>query len=189
MGERKLQSPSQTVGPFFHYGLLLGGEHDLVQGETKGQRILITGRVVDGDGDDVPDAMLEIWQADANGVFAHPSDPYHEQADPHFAGFGRADTQQDGRYTFKTVKPGTPKGVSASAPHINVRLFSRGLLIHLVTRLYFSDENNASDPVFRTVDKERQETLVAQLENAHDLPTYHFDIRLQGEGETVFFDL
>lgn len=181
------QSPSQTVGPFFHYGLIFGYEHNLVRDGTAGERIIVTGTVFDGNQERVPDAMLEIWQADANGIFIHPGDPQHAHADPHFTGFGRAGTKADGRYTFRTIKPGCLTG--ASAPHLNVRIFARGLLIHLVTRLYFSDEDNANDAVFRSVAPTRRETLVAKLESTRDLPTYRFDVQLQGERETVFFDL
>lgn len=185
------QTPSQTVGPFFHYGLILSGENVLVSERTAGKRIYIEGRVLDGDGQPVPDAMVEIWQADARGYFNHPADPNHQQADPAFRGFGRSDTAAGGRFWFKTVKPG-PVAWDATknqSPHVNVRVFSRGMLIHAVTRLYFSDESaNASDPVLNSVDPARRQTLIAQLEDSDDLPTYCFDIRLQGEGETVFFN-
>lgn len=184
------QTPSQTVGPFFHYGLIHGGENILVNDLTKGQRIRITGTVFDGDGHVVEDAMVEIWQPDSQGIFNHPADAKHEQADPQFKGFGRSDTSNSGMYMFKTVKPGriASHDVPGQAPYINVRVFSRGMLIHAVTRLYFSDENNRTDPVLTSVEKARQATLIAQREETEDLPTYRFDIQLQGEGETVFFN-
>lgn len=183
-----IQTGSQTIGPFFHYGLIFGGENNLVDEQTKGARINIVGTVRDGDGEAVTDAMIEIWQADAQGHFNHPADPNRAKADPNFRGFGRADTVNEGQFSFKTVKPG---GIDTGlAPFINVRIFARGMLIHAVTRLYFSDESgNASDPVLSGVDKARRQTLIAQRQETTDLPTYRFDIRLQGEGETVFFDL
>jgi protocatechuate 3,4-dioxygenase alpha subunit len=186
-----IQTGSQTVGPFFHYGLVFGGENVLVNAQTRGERILIEGTVYDGDGAPVPDALVEIWQPDAQGIFHHPADPQWVQADPHFRGFGRADTVRNGHFSFKTVKPGAIVGANggAQAPFINVRLFSRGLLIHVVTRLYFADEAaNHDDPVLRTIDPARRSTLVAQREEFGDLPCYRFDLRLQGVGETVFFN-
>lgn len=189
--ELLVQTGSQTVGPFFHYGLLFGGEHVLVNEKTRGERILIEGTVYDGDGAPVPDALVEIWQPDAQGIFNHPADPRQAQADPHFRGFGRSDTVRNGQFLFKTVKPGVIAGVNgqAQAPYINVRLFSRGLLIHAVTRIYFADEGlNQADPVLRTIDPARRTTLLAQREEFGDLPCYRFDLRLQGANETVFFN-
>ena len=188
--ETLIQTGSQTVGPFFHYGLFFGGDNLLVNEKTQGQRILLEGAVYDGDGEVVPDAMVEIWQADAQGYFNHPTDPNQAKADPEFRGFGRADTTHGGQYQFKTVKPGVIAGDdSAVVPYVNVRVFSRGMLIHAVTRLYFSDEaTNAHDPVLSAIDPNRRSTLIAQRVDYGDLPSYRFDIRLQGEGETVFFD-
>lgn len=181
------QTPSQTVGPFFHYGLIFGGENILVSDQTAGQRIALTGHVYDGEGLPVPDAMLEIWQADAHGFFNHPRDPNQAQADPSFRGFGRSDTVNEGRFYFKTVKPGLIPGTQT--PYINVRVFSRGMLIHAVTRLYFADEpGNAADAALNSVPVERRATLLAHREETGDIPTYRFDIRLQGEAETVFFN-
>ncbi|MEZ4608112.1 MAG: protocatechuate 3,4-dioxygenase subunit alpha, partial [Deinococcales bacterium] len=158
---RHLQSPSQTVGPFFHYGLILGGENNLVKAKSQGQRIILKGQVLDGDGLAVPDAMLEIWQPDSQGIFNHPQDPRHAQADPHFNGFGRSDTRHDGGYLFHTIKPGA---ISPElAPYINVRLFSRGLLIHAISRFYFADEtSNAHDPLLNSLDATRRNTLIMQ---------------------------
>jgi protocatechuate 3,4-dioxygenase alpha subunit len=186
------QSPSQTVGPFFHYGLIYGGENILVNENTRGERIRITGQVLDGDDKPIPDAMVEIWQADAQGYFNHPADPNFENADPHFRGFGRADTRNDGAYWFETVKPGSviaPDG-TRQAPHVNVRVFARGMLIHADTRLYFADEAaNAGDTLLQTIDPARQHTLFAvRVPDAPD-KTYRFDIHLQGSDETVFFQL
>jgi len=185
------QTPSQTVGPFFHVGLIHAGQEILVNEHTRGQRILVRGRVLDGAGAPVPDAMLEIWQADAGGIYNHPADPRRAQADPDFSSFGRAATDPNGEYQFKTVKPGTVPGDDGQqAPHINLRVFARGMLIHAITRLYFPDETaNDTDPVLAAVpDPGRRSTLLASAVPGEDLPTYQFDIVLQGEKETVFFD-
>jgi protocatechuate 3,4-dioxygenase, alpha subunit len=189
---KHLQTPSQTVGPFFHYGLFVReNQNILVNDETQGERILIKGQVMDGAGNPVPDAMIEIWQADNNGYYSHPADPNHAQADPNFAYFGRADTLNNGAYTFKTVKPGVVPfdAERDQAPHINVRLFARGLLIHAYTRLYFADEAEANthDPVLNLVPDVRRHTLIAPPQQSGDLTTYCFNIVLQGDGETVFF--
>lgn len=184
------QTPSQTIGPFFGFGLMRGGEHLLVDDLTKGKRILIRGRVLDGNGDGVPDALVEIWQADSGGHFNHPADPGREKADRHFRGFGRCETVNGGQFVFKTVKPGRVTGEAGQlqAPHVNVRVFARGMLVHAITRLYFSDESaNQTDPLLSSIDAARRQTLIAQLESTDDLPTYRFDIVLQGESETVFF--
>jgi len=181
------QSPSQTVGPFFHYGLIHGNENILVNEQTAGQRIDIKGRVFDGDGEPVPDAMVEIWQADAQGFFNHPADPNQAKADKNFRGFGRSDTVNGGQFYFKTIKPGIIPGTQT--PYVNVRIFSRGMLIHAYTRLYFSDESgNADDPVLNSIPDERRSTLIAQRIEVDGVPPYQFDVHLQGEGETVFFD-
>jgi protocatechuate 3,4-dioxygenase alpha subunit len=181
------QTPSQTVGPFFGGALIGGGENILVKEETGGERILIKGRVLDGDGEPVRDALVEIWQADGQGFFNHGADPNQAQADKYFGGFGRADTVGDGGFAFKTIKPGTVPG--QATPWINVRVFARGMLIHAVTRLYFNDEKgNEEDAVLASVAQNRRHTLIARWEAGADLPTYRFDIRLQGENETVFFN-
>jgi protocatechuate 3,4-dioxygenase alpha subunit len=186
------QTASQTVGPFFHFGLILGGENILVNESTSGERIYIEGRVLDGAGEPVPDALVELWQADAQGIFNHPADPRSEKADKFFRGLGRSGTRADGKFSFKTIKPGRVPWDDRQdqAPHVNIRVFARGLLIHVVTRLYFSDENaNQTDPVLNTIaDPERRQTLIARREESEDLPCYCFDIHLQGERETVFFN-
>jgi len=190
---KRLQSPSQTVGPFFHYGLVdAGGENILVTDQTKGQRIRIKGRVIDGEGQGVSDALIEIWQADSGGHYNHPQDPNHHQADRHFKGFGRAATDPNGMYTFETIMPGMVAydDRTFQAPHINVRIFARGMLIHAYTRLYFSDQEaaNNADPVLNLVPEDRRHTLIARREDSNGLPTYCFEIVLQGENETVFFE-
>jgi protocatechuate 3,4-dioxygenase alpha subunit len=186
------QTPSQTVGPFFHFGLFTRDDHHvLVTDQTRGERILLVGQVIDGDGAPIPDAMLEIWQADAGGHFDHPADPDHALADPHFRYFGRSATT-DGGYQFKTVKPGAVAydAERKQSPHVNMRVFARGMLTHLYTRLYFSDEAaaNIDDPVLNLIEPERRHTLIAELQPGGDLPTYCLNIILQGEGETVFLE-
>lgn len=189
-------SPSQTVGPFFHYGLTPGTAYGhvpvSVDGQvaapgTPGEPIVLTGRVIDGAGDPVPDAMLEIWQADSDGRYAHPDDGRPQQSNS-FTGFGRSDTTADGTYRFTTIKPGRVPGAGGGeqAPHILVAVFGRGLLKQLFTRVYFDDESsNAEDAILALVPEARRGTLIAK----RDGHTFTLDIRLQGEGETVFFDV
>lgn len=181
------QTGSQTVGPYFRIGLIYGkSQNNLVQEKTRGERIKITGQVLDGDGRSIPDALVEIWQPDAGGIYNHPSDPLHEQADPHFRGFGRAENRNEGIYEFKTIKPGSRDG---QAPYISVRVFARGMLIHAITRIYFADEPaNTGDPVLNSIAADRRATLIAACEESSELPTYHFDIHMQGDNETVFFN-
>lgn len=188
---------SQTVGPFFAPALLREGAliNVLTQPETIGERIRIEGRVLDGDGLPVPDAMVEIWQANAAGRYNHPSDRGPAPLDSAFAGYGRSGTDEDGLYWFETIRPGPVPfdKERMQAPHICVTVFSRGLLNHLVTRLYFADEPvNNSDPVLHYVPEERRATLFAQpaIDGADGkIAVYRFDIILQGAGETVFFNL
>ena len=183
------QTPSQTVGPFFSYGLFFGGENILVNDQTDGQRITLTGQLFDGDGAPVNDGMIEIWQPDANGHFNHPSDPNQAKADPNFAGFGRSQTEEEGTYRFDTIKPGAIPNTDGAAPYINVRIFARGMLIHSVTRVYFADDAaTATDPVLAALDPARRDTLIAQREGSEQHIIYRLDIRLQGDNETIFFD-
>ena len=181
------QTASQTVGPYLRIGLIYGeAQNNLLQEKTAGERIRITGTVLDGEGQPVDDAMIEIWQPDAKGIFNHESDPLQAQADPHFFGFGRAENRHGGVFAFDTIKPG---GRDGNPPFINVYVFARGMLRHALTRIYFADElDNANDPVLAEIDAERRSTLIATLENGGDLPTYRFDVHLQGEQETVFFE-
>lgn len=191
-------TPSQTVGPYFAYGLTPGSKYewndafsnDLVTPDVTGDRIRIAGQVFDGDGAVVPDAMLEIWQADAQGRFADPQD---KRALPNatFKGFGRCGTSAKGEFAFETIKPGVvpdPDG-KPQAPHVLLAVFARGMLLHLYTRIYFDDEaeKNAADPILALVPTERRATLIAKREAGG--ATYRFDIHLQGDDETVFFDV
>jgi protocatechuate 3,4-dioxygenase, alpha subunit len=180
-------TPSQTVGPFFAIGLTWEDGPYVVPEGTEGA-IGIRGQVTDGEGEPVPDAFIETWQADPDGRFDHPDDPRGPSGGD-FRGFGRAGTDADGRYAILTVKPGPVPGPGGTtqAPHIAVSVFARGLLNRVVTRIYFADEAdaNANDVVLSGVPEEKRGTLVA--ERADD--GYRFDVRLQGEGETAFFDL
>ncbi len=185
---------SQTVGPFFGPALLRedARRHVLVGPETLGERIRIEGRVLDGDRQPVPDALVEIWQANAAGRYHHAADQGPAPLDPSFLGFGRSGTEEQGRYWFETIKPG-PVHFDAErlqAPHINVTVFSRGLLNHLMTRLYFADEPaHASDPILQHVPEARRATLLAQRHQEGALVVYRLDIVMQGQGETAFFNL
>ncbi|ASU78456.1 protocatechuate 3,4-dioxygenase subunit alpha [Actinopolyspora erythraea] len=179
-------TPSQTVGPFFALpGALPWPDGPEVLPAGSSGATLLRGRLLDGAGDPVPDGLIEIWQADERGRFAHPDDPRGTSTD--FPGFGRCATGPDGEFWFRTVKPGplpTPDG-SEEAPHVNVTVLARGLLARVVTRIYFPDEPtaNAADPVLSAVDPARRDTLVATAE----ADGYRFDIRLQGDDETIFF--
>jgi protocatechuate 3,4-dioxygenase, alpha subunit len=191
---RFLLTGSQTVGPFFAPALLREDacRNVLTRPETVGERIRIEGRVLDGDRVSVPDAMIEIWQANANGRYNHPVDQSPTALDPSFLGFGRSGTTEDGSYWFETVKPGPVPfdGARLQAPHICVTVFARGLLNHVVTRLYFEDEpTNAQDPVLQCVPGEQRATLLARREYVSETVVYRFDIVLQGVGETAFFNL
>ena len=181
-------SASQTVGPFFNYALTANAALGMMAGDgATGERIRLTFRVFDGEGVPTPaDSMIELWQADAHGRYAHPSDPKAAQADPNFSGFGRLETDLNGTCTFETVKPGA---MGESAPHINVAVFARGLLKQLYTRVYFDGESlNASDPVLALVPADRRTSLIAKA-TPGQANTWFLDIRLQGEAETVFFDV
>jgi protocatechuate 3,4-dioxygenase, alpha subunit len=188
------RTSSQTAGPFFHDGLLRADmrRNVLVAGETAGVPIRIVGHIYDGDGLGVPDAMIEIWQANHHGRYHHPADQRHVPLDPAFRGFGRCGTDAAGAYWFETIKPGRVPfdGERLQAPHICVAVFARGLVNHLRTRLYFADEPaNADDPILQHVPAARQATLLAQRANVNGaVAVYRFDILLQGAGETVFFN-
>jgi protocatechuate 3,4-dioxygenase, alpha subunit len=198
-GTSKGITPSQTVGPYFKYGLTPNGEYawndaftnNLVTSDTSGERIRVEGKVFDGDGAVVPDCMLEIWQADAQGRF---SDPQDKRALPNssFRGFGRCGTDAKGGYFFDTIKPGIvpdPDG-KPQAPHLLLAVFARGMLLHLYTRIYFDGEAaNASDPVLALVPPDRRSTLIAARNGGAGNAVYSLDIHLQGDNETVFFEV
>jgi protocatechuate 3,4-dioxygenase alpha subunit len=200
-------TPSQTVGPFFAYGLTPKGRahwdpdgtyrwketigDNLVTPDASGVQIRIEGCVIDGDGEPIPDAMIEIWQADAQGRYASPADN-RARPNTQFKGFGRSATDKDGVYAFDTIKPGSVPGPNGrpQAPHIVVCIYSRGMLRQIYTRLYFADEAaNSSDPILALVPVERRRTLLAHKESRQGQTIYRFDIRVQGEDETVFFDI
>jgi protocatechuate 3,4-dioxygenase alpha subunit len=192
MAER---TPSQTVGPYLHIGLTGGYGAREIFGATvadagmPGTHIRIEGRIFDGEGNIAPDAVLEIWQADHQGRYAHPADG-RALASNSFRGFGRCPTDKDGGFAFATVKPGCVPGPGGTtqAPHINVGVFSRGLLKRLFTRIYFAGEAaNAGDPILALVPAERRDTMLAKPDPARP-GLFRFDIRLQGGNETVFFD-
>ena len=181
---------SQTVGPFFSIGLTRMKHDDLVSVGTSGERVIIEGRVLDGDGQPVPDAIIEIWQANSYGKYAHPEDQQDKPVEPSFSGYGRVPTDDDGKFRFTTIKPGPVPDLDGKlqAPHIVVSVFARGLLRRLVTRIYFPDEPaNAADFVLNLVEASRRETLIAKkIAGASD--TLKWDVVLQGPNETVFFD-
>ncbi len=190
---KMVTTPSQTVGPFFSFGLTEGrGCVSCIAGpRAKGERVLLSCRVLDGDGMPVPDAMIEIWQADADGRYNHPDDPQYANADPACRGFGRMGTSEDGTCEFETIKPGRVQGPGGilQAPHLNLALFARGLLKQGYTRAYFvNDPANREDPVLALIPEERRQTLMAHLDQGPE-GCWRFEIHLQGKHETVFFDV
>ena len=181
-------TPSQTIGPFFHFALLDRDRSELVPPDHP-DAVRIMGTVYDGAGEPVPDAMVEIWQADPSGRYDHPADDGEgPPSGRDLTGFGRCGTDEGGSFSFVTLKPGPvpgPDGASLQAPHLVVSVFARGLLKRLVTRVYFPDEGeaNARDPVLSSVeDPELRRTLVAEEEG----DALRFDVLLQGEGQTAF---
>jgi len=189
----RIPSASQTVGPFFHFSLTTDTSLGTLAREgAEGERIRLEFRVIDGDGAPTPgDSMIEIWQADARGCYAHASDPRNAEADPNFQGFGRLETDVNGICVFDTVKPGRVPGPEGrlQAPHISVTVFARGMLRHLHTRVYFAgDPANTEDAVLALAPPDRRATLMAVP--AEGQPgTWRMQVRMQGEGETVFFDV
>jgi protocatechuate 3,4-dioxygenase alpha subunit len=196
------ETPSQTAGPYVHIGLIPGQAgfeifeknftNSLLTPDTKGERITIEGRVIDGSGTPLRDVLLEIWQADEGGKYWQPGGDTSANA---FRGWGRTGADfKTGVYRFETIKPGAAMGRHGRmmAPHINFWLVARGINIGLSTRMYFADESvaNAADPVLNLIEQEvRRETLLAKRSNRDGAVVYTFDIRLQGEAETVFFDV
>lgn len=197
------ETPSQTAGPYVHIGLAPGAAGfeiydrelgwDIAGPNAKGERIRVEGIVIDATGSPVKDVMLEAWQANADGIHAHPEHP--GEVEEGFRGWGRVITDfETGEWGFDTVKPGPVTGRNGvlMAPHINLWLVARGINVGLNTRIYFSDEQeaNAADPVMGLIEWEnRRKTLIAQRNEDKGRVTYRFDIRLQGEDETVFFDI
>lgn len=189
------QTPSQTIGPYFAYGLTPQqygydfnsiADGQVADDTTDGTRIRIEGQVIDGEGNPVDDAMIEIWQADHLGRFDF------DRTNTTFTGFGRSGTGSDDKmlYVFETVKPGPCE--EGHAPCVSLIVFLRGLLSHAYTRMYFPDEEaaNASDPVLQSAGEDRRHTLIAtRSEGEGGCPVYRFDIHMQGEAETVFFDV
>jgi len=185
-------TPSQTVGPYLHIGLSdTRSVSQIAADGARGERITLSFRVFDGDGLPLPDAMIELWQADADGRYHHPEDAPERVSDPLFRGFGRMATNVDGSCSFQTIKPGRvpgPRG-APQAPHINVSVFGRGLLKRLPTRIYFADDPaNASDPILLLVPESRRATLLAQPDPNRQ-GNWQFEIHLCGPRETVFFDV
>jgi len=183
-------TPFSTVGPFFK--LLVRGRAEgtdcLVTDATRGERITITGRLTAGDGAAVDDGLVEIWQADADGRYHHPDDPNHAGADPAFLGFGRAATAAGGVFSFRTIRPGVVQSTDhgVQAPHVLVSVMARGVMSRCWTRLYFDgDPRNAADPILQLVPASRRDTLIARRTGDG---VYEFNIVLQGERETVFFE-
>jgi protocatechuate 3,4-dioxygenase alpha subunit len=197
------ETPSQTAGPYVHIGLAPGAAgfdiyreelgHDIAGPNAKGERIRVEGLVVDGIGSPVKDVLLEAWQANASGVYAHPDHP--GEVEEGFRGWGRVITDfETGEWAFETVKPGpvAGRGGTTMAPHINLWIVARGINVGLNTRLYFEDEAeaNAQDPVINLIEWEkRRATLIAQKSQRDGQTVYRFDIKLQGEDETGFFDI
>ena len=183
---RLIPTGEATIGPFFPPRYVDAGANDLTQFEDRkaqGEVIEIAGVVRQEDGAPLENLVVEIWQADAKGIYRHPADPRHREADPRFFGWGRAATDREGRYAFRTVRPGALQG---RARHINVMVMFSGLMRILKTTLFFPGEQaNDADPVYQAVPKARRRLLVAREEAAG---RYRFDLKLRGEHETPFFD-
>ena len=199
------ESASQTAGPYVHIGLAPHAagfdifernfSNVLATANTKGERITIEGRLIDGSGTPVRDVLVELWQANAAGKYNHPADRQDKPIDAAFRGFGRACSDfETGVFTFETIKPGSVagRGGRAMAPHVNLWLVARGINIGLNTRMYFSDETaaNSADPVLNLIEWDvRRKTLIGQRDDRGGKRVYRHDIRLQGPDETVFFDV
>ncbi|MFK3972848.1 protocatechuate 3,4-dioxygenase subunit alpha [Pseudomonas sp. NPDC087358] len=192
------ETPSQTAGPYVHIGLALEAAgnpareqeiwNEMARPEAPGEHIVLLGHVYDGNGHLIRDSFLELWQANADGEYDAEYD-----VSKAFNGFGRTATTDEGEWLARTIKPGMVRNAAGvpMAPHINVSLFARGINIHLQTRLYFDDEaqSNAADPVLNLIEQpQRRQTLIAKRCTVDGKLAYRFDIRVQGEDETVFFD-
>jgi protocatechuate 3,4-dioxygenase, alpha subunit len=181
---------SQTVGPYFSIGLTRLKQDNLAGPGVSGERVTIEGRVLDGDGQPVPDALIELWQANSHGKYAHPEDTQDKPLEAGFTGYGRIPTDDSGKFRFATIKPGPVPGPDGKpqSPHIAVSVLARGLLRRLVTRIYFPDEpGNANDFVLNLVEPARRDTLIAK-KIAGQASALEWNVILQGPGETVFFD-
>ena len=187
---KHITTPSQTVGPYLHIGLDWLTTSSLVAPETEGQHIVLQGCLLDADGQPIPDGMIEIWQANAHGKYAHPDDHQAKSLTKNFMGFGRLSTDEQGGFRFSTIKPGSVPHHDGSlqASHIMVQVFARGLIKQLVTRVYFPDDDHSHDLVLKHVPVERRHTLVATA--TKDNPNvFNWNIALGGENETVFFTI
>jgi len=184
-----IPTPSQTAGPYLHLGLTDAGSISRIFGDgAKGEKVWLTFRVLDGEGVPVPDAMIEVWQADPEGNYANQAGSTDGAG---FRGFGRLATAEDGSCTFETIRPGCVRGPgkTVQAPHINVSILGRGILKRLSTRVYFAGERaNAADPVLTLVPENRRTTLLAKADPARK-SYWIFDVHLRGESEKVFFDV
>ena len=181
---------SQTVGPFFKIGFSWLYRDNLAGPGVSGERVEISGRIVDGDGQAVPDGIIEIWQANSNGKYLHPDDAQKKPIEPGFTGFGRIPTDDEGRFHFTTIKPGRVPGPDGNlqAPHLAVSVFTRGLLRRLVTRIYFPEEpGNNQDFALNLVEAGRRGTLIAKKIDGRP-GALEWNVILQGPGETVFFE-
>ncbi len=181
---------SQTVGPFFKIGFSWLYQDNLAGPGVLGERVEIAGCILDGDGKPVPDGVIEIWQANSQGKYAHPDDPQDTPTEAGFTGYGRIPTDDEGRFHFTTIKPGRVPGPDGKpqAPHLAVSVFTRGLLRRLVTRIYFPDEQgNKEDFALNLVEAGRRGTLIAKKIDGHP-GALEWNVILQGPGETVFFD-
>jgi protocatechuate 3,4-dioxygenase alpha subunit len=179
---KHITTPSQTVGPYLHIGLDWLATSNLVTPDTEGQHIVVQGRLLDADEQPIPDGMIEIWQANAHGKYAHPDDHSSNPLTKNFMGFGRMPTDEQGGFRFSTIKPGrvAHRDGSLQAPHIMVQVFARGLIKQLVTRVYFPDDNHSHDLVLNHVPLERRHTLVAST--TKDNPNiFNWNIALGGE--------
>jgi len=180
---------SQTVGPFFQIGLELLMNADVAGPDVPGERVTLEGQVLDGDRVPIPDAVIETWQANAQGKYAHPEDSQAKPTDAGFRGYGRVATDDNGFFRIRTIKPGRAPGPNGSeqAPHLEVSVLMRGLMKRLVTRIYFpGDAANESDPVLNLVPAARRQTLIARNCGAGVL---RWNVLMQGDDETVFFDV